>query len=328
MMLPTNISIVIPTYKRPALLRKCLDALRAQTYWRTFYEVVVVSDGPDRQTELLVEQFIREQPDFAVYFYQLPAKGGPAAARNYGWKKSGGELVVFTDDDCIPDPFWIEEFEYAYRTSNQRLIGLTGKVFVPIPEKPTDYEKNVAHLSTAEFITANCACSRATLELTGGFDEEFPIAWREDSDLEFKLLEKQIPIVHVPQAAICHPVRQASWGVSVAEQKKSMFNALLFKKHPKFYRAKIAPGPVWSYYIIIMATIACLGAWLADKPVAAAIAAAIWAVAVTVFIVRRVTGTSESLSHRLEMVFTSVVIPYLSVYWTLRGALRYKVFFL
>lgn len=328
MMLPTNISIVIPTYKRPALLRKCLDALREQTYWRTFYEVIIVSDGPDRETELLVGQFMLEKPDFAVYFHQLPAKGGPAAARNFGWKHSSGELVLFTDDDCIPDPFWIEEMEYSYRTSNQRLIGLTGQVVVPIPEKPTDYEKNVAHLSTAEFITANCACSRAALELTGGFDEEFPIAWREDSDLEFKLLEKQVPIFHVPQAAVCHPVRQAAWGVSVAEQQKSMFNALLFKKHPAFYRAKIAQGPVWSYYIIILATIAGLGAWLADMPVVAAIAAAVWAIAVLAFIVRRINGTSDSLSHRLEMVFTSLVIPYLSVYWTLRGALRYKVFFL
>ncbi|WP_353721064.1 glycosyltransferase [Dyadobacter sp. 676] len=327
-MLPTSISVVIPTYRRPALLKKCLDALRDQTYRRTFYEVIVVSDGPDRETELLIERYVGERPDFAIYFYPLPAKLGPAAARNHGWKKSSGELVVFTDDDCIPDPCWLEKFEYSYRTAGERFLGLTGKVLVPISEKPTDYEKNVAHLSTAEFITANCACSRATLELTGGFDEEFPIAWREDSDLEFKLLEKQVPILHVPDAVVCHPVREASWGVSVAEQKKSMFNALLFKKHPKFYRAKIASGPVWTYYVIILATIIGVGAWLAGTPVIALLALAVWAGAVGAFIVKRLSGTSDSLSHRLEMVFTSLIIPYLSVYWTLRGALRYKVFFL
>lgn len=327
-MLPTNVSVVIPTYKRPALLRKCLDALRDQTYWRTFYEVIVVSDGPDAETEALIAQFIREQPDFAIYYHPLPAKRGPAAARNYGWKKSTGALILFTDDDCIPDPFWIESFEKGYRESGEFLIGLTGKVIVPISGKPTDYEKNVAHLSTAEFITANCACSRTALELTGGFDEEFPIAWREDSDLEFKLLEKQIPIVHIADAAICHPVREAAWGVSVAEQKKSMFNALLFKKHPEFYRTKIAGGPVWSYYVIILATLVALGAFFADAPVVAAAAAAVWILAVASFIIRRLKGTSDTLSHRLEMIFTSIVIPYLSVYWTLRGALRYKVFFL
>ncbi|MGV3600847.1 MAG: glycosyltransferase family 2 protein [Dyadobacter fermentans] len=328
MMLPVNISVVIPTYKRPGLLRKCLDALRDQTYWCTFYEVIVVSDGPDPETEALVARVIREQPDFALLFLHLPAKKGPAAARNHGWKNSSGELVVFTDDDCIPDPFWLEEYSEAYRAQAERFVGFTGKVIVPISEKPTDYEKNVAHLATAEFITANCACSRAALELTGGFDEDFPIAWREDSDLEFKLLEKQIPIVHVPDAAICHPVREARWGVSVAEQRKSMFNALLFKKHPQFYRRKIAPGPVWNYYVIILATVVCVAALAAGNPAIALGAAAVWLAAVASFVIRRMRGTSDSLSHRLEMIFTSLVIPYLSVYWTLRGALRYKVFFL
>ncbi|SDE45422.1 Glycosyltransferase, GT2 family [Dyadobacter soli] len=328
MILPVNISVVIPTYKRPALLRKCLDALREQTYWRTFYEVIVVSDGPDRETEVLIERFIREQPDCAVFFHHLPAKKGPAAARNYGWKKSTGELVVFTDDDCIPDPCWLEEYAARYQAMAERFVAFTGRVIVPISPKPTDYEKNVAHLATAEFITANCTCSRAALEMTGGFDEDFPIAWREDSDLEFKLLELKIPIVHVPQAAVCHPVREADWGVSIAEQRKSMFNALLFKKHPQFYRAKISSGPVWTYYIIILATLAAIAALVAGMQGVAAAALAVWALAVGAFVIRRLKGTSDSLSHRLEMIFTSLVIPYLSVYWTLRGALRYKVFFL
>ncbi len=327
-MLPVNISVVIPTYRRPALLRKCLDALREQTYWRTFYEVIVVSDGPDPETEALVERFIREWPDMAVFFHHLPARKGPAAARNFGWKKSSSELIAFTDDDCIPDPFWLEEYAIIYRAKAQRLIGFTGKVVVPVPAKPTDYEKNVAHLANAEFVTANCACSRAALELTGGFDEEFPIAWREDSDLEFKLLEKQVPILHIPEAAVCHPVREAGWGISVAEQRKSMFNALLFKKHPGYYRTKISAGPVWTYYLIIFATLAAIGAFMAGMPVIAMIALAIWAAAVAAFVLRRMKGTSETLSHRLEMIFTSLLIPYLSVYWTLHGAVRYKVFFL
>ena len=327
-MLPVNISVIIPTYRRPALLRRCLDALREQTYWRTFYEVIVVSDGPDRETEALVARFVRDQPDCAVFFHHLPYKKGPAAARNYGWKKSSGELIVFTDDDCIPDPFWLEEYAECYHAKAERFIAFTGKVVVPVSKKPTDYEKNVAHLATAAFITANCACSRAALELTGGFDEDFPIAWREDSDLEFKLLEKHIPIIYVPEAAVCHPVREAGWGVSVAEQRKSMFNALLFKKHPQFYRTRISPGPVWTNYVIILATVAAIAAFVAGMWVTATVALAVWAMAVASFVVKRMKGTSDSLAHRLEMLFTSLIIPYLSVYWTLRGALRYKVFFL
>ena len=328
MILPVNISVVIPTYRRPVLLRKCLDALRGQTYWPTFYEVIVVSDGPDSETEALVQRFAREHPDCAVFLHQLPAKKGPAAARNHGWKKSSGELIVFTDDDCIPDPCWLEEYAARYQAEAERFIAFAGTVVVPVSIKPTDYEKNVAHLATAAFITANCACSRAALELTNGFDEDFPIAWREDSDLEFKLLEKQIPIIRVPEAAVCHPVREARWGVSITEQRKSMFNALLFRKHPRFYRAKISPGPVWTYYIIIFATLAAIAAFVAGAPVTGIIALIVWALAVGSFVFKRMKGTSDTFAHRLEMIFTSIVIPYLSVYWTLRGSLRYKVFFL
>jgi len=81
MIIPVNISVVVPTYKRPALLKKCLDALREQTYWRTFYEVIVVADGPDPETEAVVNRFLHEKPDCAVSFHHLPAKKKKARRR-------------------------------------------------------------------------------------------------------------------------------------------------------------------------------------------------------------------------------------------------------
>lgn len=71
-----------------------------------------------------------------------------------------------------------------------------------------------------------------TPEKVEGFDERFKAAWREDSDLHFKFLEHNIPINKSEKAVVCHPERKASWGVSVSEQKKSLYNALLYKKHP------------------------------------------------------------------------------------------------
>ena len=71
------------------------------------------------------------------------------------------------------------------------------------------------------------------------------MAWREDSDLEFRLLQQGIPIWRLQNALVIHPVRKASWGVSLKEQKKGMFNALLYKKYPGLYRKKIQPRPGW-----------------------------------------------------------------------------------
>ena len=65
-----------------------------------------------------------------------------------------------------------------------------------------------------------------------------------------------------PQAVVVHPVRPAAWGVSLGQQRKSMFNALLYQKHPQLYRCRIQPGPPWHYYRIAGAL---LGARLGDK---------------------------------------------------------------
>ncbi|MCF0050541.1 glycosyltransferase [Dyadobacter sp. LJ53] len=323
-----SISVIIPTFRRPALLSRCLEAIRQQHCPDCSFEVLVVSDGPDDATHALVRDINQAHPEFPLHFHALPAKRGPAAARNYGWKKSAGELIIFTDDDCIPEAHWLDAYWTAYHLRNQHYIGFTGKVIVPVPERPTDYQKNVAHLSTAEFITANCACSKAALDRIGGFDEDFPIAWREDSELQFRLLKENLPIIHVPDAVICHPARAASWGTSIRDQQKSMFNALLFKKHPDLYREKIAKSPVWNYYTIIIASIIAVIAFISGSKVLAFTALSIWAVALILFISKRLKGTDMSFSHRAEMVITSLIIPYLSVFWTLRGALRYKVFFL
>jgi glycosyltransferase involved in cell wall biosynthesis len=323
-----SISVVIPTYRRPELLQRCLEAVRQQTCPDCYFDVIVVSDGPDSETESLINATKSANPGFRLHFYALSKRSGPAAARNLGWQKATGELIVFTDDDCIPAAGWLAAYWHAYQYHHQKLIAFTGKVEVPVPEKPTDYQKNVSHLSTADFITANCAGTKSALALAGGFDEEFPIAWREDSDLHFKFLEKQVPIIHIQEAVICHPAREASWGTSIREQRKSMFNALLFKKHPDHYRSKIAPGPVWNYYAIILLSIAAFLAFIFKANIIALIAAAVWLFALVDFIARRLQGTDVSFSHRLEMIITSIFIPYLSVYWTLRGALRYKVFFL
>ncbi|MCF0069622.1 glycosyltransferase family 2 protein [Dyadobacter sp. CY261] len=327
-MITASISVVIPTFKRPELLHKCLAALYRQRYPGCFFEVMVVSDGPDPETEKLGQAFAQGHPDFCIAFHSLPARRGPAAARNYGWHRTSGDLVIFTDDDCIPDAGWLAAYWRAYRLYDQDYIAFTGHVMVPVRERPTDYEKNVAHLSTAEFITANCACSRAVLDLTGGFDEAFPAAWREDSDFQFELLKNKVPIAHVGDAVICHPVRPAHWGISIGEQRKSMFNALLFKKHPDLYRSRIARGPVWNYYVIILATVVTIVSFAFGSPETGVPALLIWLCAVMFFVAKRLKGTDASFSHRLEMMVTSLAIPYLSVYWTIRGALRYKVFFL
>jgi GT2 family glycosyltransferase len=322
--MPVKISVVIPTYRRPALLQSCLKALAAQHFDPADYEVIVVSDGYDAASEAVVRQWQAQHPSFR--YYHLPRKGGPAAARNLGWQRAVGTLVAFTDDDCLPEPGWLRGFLAAY--SGEREAAFTGRVRVPVTGLPTDYEKNVAGLETADFVTANCLCTRAALQRIGGFDERFSMAWREDSDLEFKLMLAGIPIRYKVDAVVVHPARPAPWGVSIREQKKSRFNALLYKKYPDLYRRKIQKGPRWDYYLIVLCLPLLVAGLAAGVPTLAVTAVACWLLLTARFAAARLAGTSRERRHVLEMIVTSAVIPFACVYWRLYGAWKYKVFFL
>ena len=64
-------------------------------------------------------------------------------------------------------------------------------------------------------------------------------AWREDSDLQFALMRAGLAIARADDAMVLHPVRPARWGVSMLQQKKSQFDALLYKKHRTLFRERI-----------------------------------------------------------------------------------------
>jgi GT2 family glycosyltransferase len=330
------ISVVIPTYKRTALLYRCLSALSRQCFPPEAFEIIVVSDGPDPATAWLLDSAVPAGCNFVHIV--LETKGGPAAARNAGWRRANGSLILFTDDDCVPDKDWLRRFFIAYehhrqddrqgRGGDDVAAAFRGSVIVPRPPRPTDYEKNTAGLETADFVTANCACTRLALEKTGGFDESFTMAWREDSDLEFRLFEHGIPILRISEARVIHPVRSAPWGVSMKEQKKSLFNALLYKKHPFLFRTRIYRRPFGRYYLITaLAILAIITATTGAYALTLA-AGTGWLLLTGEFARRRLTGTSRTPGHVAEMIVTSMIIPVLSIFWTLYGAVRYKTFFL
>jgi GT2 family glycosyltransferase len=283
------VSVVVPTCGRPDLLQRCLAALDRQTLPREQYEVVVSDD-----TEL---------------------RSGPAAARNRGWRRARAPVVAFTDDDAVPDPAWLEAGLAAMRGGADAVVGRT---VMPLSDPPTDYERNESGLERAEFVTANCFVRRYVLNELGGFDETFRMPWREDSDLHFRLLEGGYRIGRAPAAVVVHPVRPAPWGVSVRQQKKVVFDALLFRKHPRLYRERIRAAPRWDYYAIVLCLLLVPVSWIAF---------AFWAGLTARFIAHRLHGTSKAPSHIAEMVVTSILIPPLSVFWRVVGALRYRVAF-
>ena len=322
-----EVAVVVPTFNRPEFLDRCLAGLVAQAFDPSAYEIVIADDAASESTRRQVEEWrSRFLPTGPVIHY-VPVRDlqGPAAARNAGWRFARGRVIAFTDDDCIPEPEWLAAGARAIR---EGATGVSGRIVVPLPEEPTDYERNAAGLEIAEFVTANCFYLRSALEAVGGFDERFAMAWREDSDLWLTFLEHGETLVSVEDAVVIHPVRPGPWGVSLSQQRKSQYNALLYKKHPQLYRQHVQSGPPRDYYPIVGSIVGCLLGLGLRRPGVTLASFMIWARLTGAFIARRLHGTSRHPAHVAEMAVTSALIPPLAVYWRLRGAFVHRVRFL
>jgi glycosyltransferase involved in cell wall biosynthesis len=339
-----RISVVVPTFKRPDLLHQCLGALTMQDLDPSEYEIIVVDDAASEVTRRQVEQWnecmhrgkCEDCPVHTIRYIAVTGSHGPAVARNVGWSTARGEIIAFTDDDCLPTPGWLRA---GLSVFTGEVVGATGKLVMPLAHIPTDYERDAMRLEKSEFVTANCFYRRDMLERVGGFDERFTAAWREDSDLFFSLQEyvqrcrggdtgPLSAFVYVPKAVVIHPLRPAPWGISIRQQRKSMFNALLYKKHAVAYREKIQAAPPWHYYCILGALLVACGSALGGIWLLALGAFTVWMFMTGRFCLKRLQGTSHAPVHIMEMIVTSIVIPLLSIFWRIVGAIRFRVFFL
>ncbi|SAL74995.1 glycosyltransferase family 2 protein [Caballeronia telluris] len=319
-----DVSVVIPTYRRPDMLACCLASVLAQDIDPGRYEIIVCDDGPDDATRDYVQRLANDHAVQGPRIRYLPVTStqGPAGARNAGWRAARAQRIAFTDDDTQPANRWLKAGLQALDAGAQ---AVSGCIVVPIPEHPSDYERDAAGLASAEFATANAFVERAALMRTGGFDERYTSAWREDSDLQFALLDAGFVLARADDAVVIHPVRPARWGVSLSQQKKSQFDALLYKKYPRLFRERIRRAPPFLYYAIIASAVLAACAFALGHPKTSAVAAAAWFAMTGWFCAKRLATTSRSASHVLEMAYTSAAIPFFSVFWRLYGAIKFRV---
>src|SRR4051812_42959107 len=107
------VTVVAATHNRADRLERLLDALRGQTLGTDRFEVVIVDDGSRDETPSVLADALARADLKLTTFRQDPA-GGPAKARNRGWRAAGAPLVAFTDDDCRPDATWLESLLRAH----------------------------------------------------------------------------------------------------------------------------------------------------------------------------------------------------------------------
>ena len=118
-----TITVIVPTYRRPKDLERCLEALKQQT--RPADEVLVTIRDTDTATWLFLEAFERAPLPLRAVTVKVP---GVVAAMNAGLDFAQGEIVAFTDDDAAPYPDWLERLEAYY--ADTQVGGVGGKDFI------------------------------------------------------------------------------------------------------------------------------------------------------------------------------------------------------
>jgi len=318
-------SVVVPTFRRDRELARLLAALAAQDLPHDRFEVIVVDDACSPSTPEVVAEARRHDPCLSVRLL-AGSRRGPAAARNIGWRAACGAIIAFIDDDAYPaDRTWLSQGLGAL--ADPTLDGVGGKVIVPTDDPPTDFQRNVRHLEHGVFLTCNAFYRRAALERVGGFDDRFRLPYREDSDLQYRLEQQGSRLTMVDGPRVVHPAPAGRFAVSLRLQRYSAQNALMAKKHPQRYRAELEPHPPFHYYAMLALLAGGLAALLGRRRRPAALLFFGWLALEIRFFLRRAAGTSRRPRHLLDLALTSLLIPPLSVYWRLRGAVHYRIFF-
>lgn len=318
-----RVSVVVPTYQRPDLLERCLEALRRQTLAPDAYEIIVCDDGPSAQAKTVVQSATSSSGP-AVHYLEITATQGPAGARNCGWRHARAPIIAFTDDDTVPAPDWLMG---GLDAMSSGAAAATGRLEMPLPVNPSDIQLDAAGLTTAEFVTANCFVRRDVLQEVGGFDERFSMAWREDSDLHFTLLERGYSVVRASDALVVHPLRDLKFAAGIGMQKKVLFDVLLYRKHPRLYRERIRTSPPWLYLSISLSLVLTLALALTGRTELAAATFTAWAALTLWFFAWRLRRSAFTLRNAVELFITSVLIPPMSIYWRLKGAMRFGAVF-
>ncbi|MGQ9608470.1 MAG: tetratricopeptide repeat protein [bacterium] len=237
-------SVVIPTYNRSSVLEECLESLTKQNFDHNDFEVLVADDGSEDGTSEVINKF-QNKLDLK---YLRQNHAGPAAARNLAIKNSIGDLVVIINDDAIVEEDFLKKHYKLYNDfgKNDKIAILGNRCFdendrlrlmnylyeaVPL-YTPLHSEKR-GYYSAGYFITFNISAPRTAFRY-GLFDEDFPSAIAEDTELGIRWQLNGVKIYFEPSIKAFHKHKMTvdGWDNQIIRQYTN--SLIMFKKHPEF----------------------------------------------------------------------------------------------
>ena len=252
-------------------------------------------------------------------------RSGPAAARNRGWRASTAEWVVFLDDDVVPGLDWRERLEADLAAAADEVAAVQGRILVPLPadRKPTDWERSVHCLESAQWATADMAYRRTALAGVRGFDERFPRAFREDVDVALRLSDAGWRLMRGTRTVI-HPVGPADRWESVRRERGNADDALMLALHGRGWhtRAHARVGRRPFHLAVTAAASGALATCVLGRRRPALPLAAVWLVGTLELAWRRIAAGPRDRSEVTTMLVTSSLIPAVASFHWLAGLVR------
>jgi GT2 family glycosyltransferase len=200
-----TVAVIIPTRHRHELLKRCLDRLIPYASAHPDCSIIVSDDGSAIETrDVLAEELAR------VQVVQGPRRG-PSANRNSGADHATAELLIFLDDDCIPDQNLIATYRDAAQNYPQVEV-FEGRISAA--GEAQSFADAVPANETGGYLwSCNFAIRRDLFVRINGFDERYPFAAMEDVDLHLRV-KRLSEVLFLPAARVWHePEQRLGWRV-------------------------------------------------------------------------------------------------------------------
>lgn len=313
------VSVVIATHNRPDRLAAQLASLRRQSLPGERFEVIVVDDGSDGDATARVLAAEQERGVINLRAIRNPVARGPASARNAGWRAGTGDLVAFTDDDCVARPRWLEAGVAAWGGRDDVLVqGRTTPMEAELDRLgPFAYSIEIED-TTAESETCNIFYPRTLLQRLDGFDETFRGPQGEDTDLGWRARALGATPVFAADAHVEHAVMELGPRGILRRAWRWTPTVRPYARHPELRRTRLIMGVFWNWTHYL----------LARALVALPLARRRWAWSLSWWLARRL------LAYELEKARRSGGGLGLAGYWLLhdvietaavaRGAVRFR----
>lgn len=225
-----RMSVVVPVYNGEATIRHCVEALLGLDYPRELLELIVVDNRSTDGTRRILDEY-------PLTILEEASVQSSYAARNLGIRRSTGDIVAFTDADCVPERGWLRAIASAIQAPD--VGGVAGSIEAFRVDSPVErYQARLSiradrayHHKVLPFAqTANAAYKREVFERIGLFDPslifggDLDFSWRMQSGAGLRLAYEAL-------AVVWHRHRTTYKGLFGLYEKNAIANCLLSQRY-------------------------------------------------------------------------------------------------